>query len=113
MEYLYYQQKKNQMKPKNNKKYSNLTPAQIAKLKRALSKGLPTEFEKKVKDKKARQNKIKLAKSQQMKIREKKLQSLFEEEVEKRELLYDDMVDEFEQNKIYKRLEKKILGRNK
>ena len=59
MEYLYYQQKKNQMKPKNNKKYSNLTPAQIAKLKRALSKGLPTEFEKKVKDKKARQKKIK------------------------------------------------------
>jgi len=59
MEYLYYQQKKNQMKLKNNKKYSNLTPAQIAKLKRALSKGLPTEFEKKVKDKKARQKKIK------------------------------------------------------
>jgi hypothetical protein len=58
-------------------------------------------------------NTIKLAKSQQMKIREKKLQSLFEEEVEKRELLYGDMVDEFEQNKIYKRLEKKILGRNK
>jgi len=47
------------MKPKNNKKYSNLTPAQITKLKRALSKGLPTEFEKKVKDKKARQKKIK------------------------------------------------------
>jgi len=63
--------------------------------------------------KSTKDNTIKLAKSQQMKIREKKLQSLFEEEVEKRELLYGDMVDEFEQNKIYKRLEKKILGRNK
>ena len=30
-----------------------------------------------------------------------------------RPLLHDKIVDEFEQNKIYKRLEKKILGRNK
>jgi|TARA_A100001515_G_scaffold79437_1_gene63097 hypothetical protein len=56
---------------------------------------------------------IKLAKSKQRKIREKKLQKLFEDQVVMEEVMTGDMVDHTRQDAIYRRLEKKILGRNR
>ena len=94
MEYLYYQQKTPQkMIPTNNKKYSNEHPRGKK----------PTE-----------DGTIKLAKSKQMKLRELKLMEEFDSALENYMIKYNtDSVPGGEQKNIYKRLEKKILGRNR
>ena len=94
MEYLYYQQRTPQkMIPTNNKKYSNEHPRGKK----------PTE-----------DDTIKLAKSKQMKLRELKLMEEFDSALENYMIKYDtDSVPGGEQKNIYRRLEKKILGRNR
>ena len=94
MEYLYYQQRIPQkMIPTNNKKYANEHPRGKK----------PTE-----------DGTIKLAKSKQMKLRELKLMEEFDSALENYMIKYDtDSVPGGEQKNIYRRLEKKILGRNR
>ena len=94
MEYLYYHQRTPQkMIPTNNKKYSNEHPRGK----------IPTE-----------DSVIKIAKSKQMKLREIKLMEEFDSALENYMIKYDtDSVPGGEQKNIYRRLEKKILGRNR
>ena len=81
------------MIPTNNKKYSNEHPRGKK----------PTE-----------DGTIKLAKSKQMKLRELKLMEEFDSALENYMIKYNtDSVPGGEQKNIYKRLEKKILGRNR
>jgi hypothetical protein len=57
---------------------------------------------------------IKVAKSKQMKIRELKLMEDFDEALENYMIKFNtDSVPSSEQKDIYRRLEKKILGRNR
>ena len=81
------------MIPTNNKKYANEHP-----------KGKkPTE-----------DSSIKIAKSKQMKLREFKLMQDFDEALENYMIKFNtDSVPSSEQKDIYRRLEKKILGRNR
>ena len=59
-------------------------------------------------------NVIKIAKSKQMKLREIKLMEEFDSALENYMIKYDtDSVPGGEQKNIYRRLEKKILGRNR
>ena len=96
MEYLYYQQKITLIKmkiDKNKLEYANEYP--VGKK--------PTE-----------DGTIKLAKSKQMKLRELKLMEEFDSALENYMIKYDtDSVPGGEQKNIYRRLEKKILGRNR
>ena len=81
------------MIPTNDKKYSNEHPRGKK----------PTE-----------DGTIKLAKSKQMKLRELKLMEEFDSALENYMIKYNtDSVPGGEQKNIYKRLEKKILGRNR
>ena len=94
MEYLYYRQRTPQkMIPTNNKKYANEHPRGKK----------PSE-----------DGSIKVAKSKQMKIRELKLMEDFDEALENYMIKFNtDSVPSSEQKDIYRRLEKKILGRNR
>ena len=81
------------MIPTDNKKYSNEHPRGKK----------PTE-----------DGTIKLAKSKQMKLRELKLMEEFDSALENYMIKYNtDSVPGGEQKNIYRRLEKKILGRNR
>ena len=97
MEYLYYQRrmhlKMSKIDSETKKNYSNEHPRGKK----------PSE-----------DNTIKLAKSQQMKIRDMKLMEEFDMALENYMSTFNvDIVPENERQSIYKRLEKKILGRNK